>query len=160
TRTHFEQIFMLYEDREQRIDRVLDEIAEGTPYIELSDEYGVVHTLWIVDRPELLRFIQIEMAEKELIIADGHHRYETALAYRNEMRASEGTELAGVAYEKLPMAFFNMHSPGLTILPTHRVVSRMAHFDSARMLDRASGFFEITDAPSQPEEFRSELRRS
>src|SRR5688572_4455105 len=129
TRTHFEQIFMLYEDPNQRIDKVLDEVSVAVPDIEVVDEYGVEHRLWIVDRPEVLQLAQEEMADKRLIIADGHHRYETALAYRNEMRAAGGTN-ADAPYERMPMTFFNMHSTGLTILPTHRVVSGLLDFKS------------------------------
>src|SRR5262250_2236382 len=85
TRTQFEQIFMLYEDPEQRIDRVLDDVARRTPDIRIQDEYGVEHTMWTLGDREKASFIQARMADKKLIIADGHHRYETALAYRDEM---------------------------------------------------------------------------
>src|SRR4029079_8487629 len=84
TRTQFEQIFMLYEDPEQQIDRKLDEIARQKPDIQIEDEYGVQHTVWIVSDPQAVGFIQQQMADKKMIIADGHHRYETALAFREE----------------------------------------------------------------------------
>ena len=75
------------------------------------------------------------MADKKLIIADGHHRYETGLAYRNETDGQQGSN-------RLPMTFFNMSSPGLTILPTHRVVSNLPGFDSRTLLERAAAFFD------------------
>src|SRR5207244_2931066 len=74
TRTQFEQIFMLYEDPEQRIDHVLEEVARRTPDIRLKDEYGVEHSMWIVTDHDKIRFIQGQMEKKKLIIADGHHR--------------------------------------------------------------------------------------
>jgi uncharacterized protein (DUF1015 family) len=155
TRTHFEQIFMLYEDPGRRIDDILDSAAEDTPDIEVTDEYGVTHTLWIVDGHSVLKRIQAEMADKKLIIADGHHRYETALAYRDEMR-SEGKTADG-SCEKMPMTFFNIYSPALTVLPTHRVLSGLAGFDGKAFLDRASEFFDIEPAPAEPAAFRAAL---
>ena len=111
TRTHFEQIFMLYEDEERRIDKTLDEIASRKPDMDLTDEYGVTHTLWLADDPAVLELVQQEMAPRKLIIADGHHRYETALAYRDQRRVVEGLN-PDATWERLPMTFFNMHSPG------------------------------------------------
>jgi len=75
------------------------------------------------------------MVDKKLIIADGHHRYETGAAYRNETDGQQGSN-------RLPMTFFNMSSPGLTILPTHRVVSNLPGFDSGTLLERAAAFFD------------------
>jgi uncharacterized protein (DUF1015 family) len=139
TRTQFEQIFMLYEDPAQTIDRALDEVAAGPPGILVDDEYGVRHTMWFVTDPKLVSLIQQEMAEKKLIIADGHHRYETAVAFRDEMGG-------GPPFDRMPMTFFNMKSPGLTILPTHRVLSNLPDFDSGVMLERAQEFFEVLDS--------------
>ena len=141
TRTHFEQIFMLYEDPEQRIDRRLEEISKQAPSIQIDDEYGVGHTLWTVTDPQTIAFMQQEMADKKLIIADGHHRYETALAYRDEMHGEKGSD-------RLPMTFFNMSTPGLTILPTHRVMSNLAGFDSRDLLDRAASYFDVLSVPA------------
>jgi uncharacterized protein (DUF1015 family) len=136
TRTQFEQIFMLYEDPGQRIDNRLDEIARRVPDIQIEDEYGVEHTVWIVSDPSAVEFIQKEMVEKKLVIADGHHRYETALAYREEMRGEKGSD-------RMPMTFFNMNSPGLTILPTHRVVANLAQFDLRSMLGKTAEYFDV-----------------
>jgi uncharacterized protein (DUF1015 family) len=137
TRTQFEQIFMLYEDPERRIDRVLDDLTRRTPDIQIRDEYGVEHTMWTVLDREKIAFIQAQMADKKLIIADGHHRYETALAYRDEMRGEKGSG-------RIPMTFFNMHSPGLTILPTHRVLSNLPGFEAQTLFSRAVEFFELS----------------
>src|SRR5438132_13758866 len=141
TRTQFEQIFMLYEDAEQRIDHVMDEIARRNPDIHIRDEYGVEHLMWIVTDHEKIRFIQGQMESKRLIIADGHHRYETALAYREEMKGEKGSD-------RMPMTFFNMSSPGLTILPTHRVLANLPGFDAKNFLSRAADLFDLTEAPT------------
>src|SRR5262245_35223323 len=138
TRTQFEQIFMLYEDPAQQIDSRLDEIARNKPDIQIDDEYGVQHTVWIVSDPQTVGFIQQQMADKKLIIADGHHRYETALGFREEMRAERGSD-------RIPMTFFNMNGPGLTILPTHRVLSNLPGFELKNFLVKASEYFDVVD---------------
>jgi uncharacterized protein (DUF1015 family) len=141
TRTQFEQIFMLYEDPEQRIDHLMDEIARRNPDIQIRDEYGVDHSMWTVADHDKIRFIQGQMESRRLIIADGHHRYETALAYRDELKGEKGSD-------RMPMTFFNMNSPGLTILPTHRVLANIPTFDAAEFLNRAGELFDVTESPS------------
>src|SRR6266571_4849669 len=131
TRTQFEQIFMLYEDPEQRIDHVMDEISRRNPDTHIRDEYGVDHSMWTVADHDKIRFIQGQMESKRLIIADGHHRYETALAYRDELHGEKGSD-------RMPMTFFNMNSPGLTILPTHRVLANIPGFEAKAFLNRAA----------------------
>lgn len=130
TRAHFGQIFMLYPDPELAIDKLLDAAATGAPILEVPDEDGAFHRVWkISDAPTIAR-IQALMSDKKLLIADGHHRYETALAFRNEN--------PGVAdAEKVMMTFVNMHSPGLEILATHRVLKNLQGFDSAAFLANA-----------------------
>lgn len=113
THAHFGQIFMLYPDPEGTIDALLDTAARTGPLTEVTDEYGAVHRLWrITDAAR----IQSLMSAKKLLIADGHHRYETALAFRNE-----NPGLAGA--DRVMMTFVNMHSPGLKILATHRLLN-------------------------------------
>jgi len=155
TRAHFEQIFMLYEDPEQRVDSILDAAVARAPDIEVTDEYGVTHTLWILEDQRVLDEVQKGMDGRKLIIADGHHRYETALAYRDEQR-TQGLR-ATDAHEWLPMTFFNMRSPALTVLPTHRVVQRLPNFSSERFFEEASAFFDIETAPANAEMFSAAL---
>src|SRR5580692_6099808 len=85
TRAHFGQIFMLYEDSGQ-VESLL--ATDTDPDISVADEYGVMHGVWRVSDPGLIGSIRTAMSDKKLIIADGHHRYETALTYRNERRAA------------------------------------------------------------------------
>lgn len=115
THAHFGQIFMLYPDPQLAIDRILDETAEGAPITAVDDEDGVTHRVWKISDPGAIARIQTLMADKKLLIADGHHRYETALAFRNE---NPSLKDAG----KVMMTFVNMHAPGLEILATHRVL--------------------------------------
>jgi len=126
---HFGQIFMLYPDPELAIDKLLDSAAQGRPVTEVTDEYGGLHRLWRIADPAVIACIQQLMSDKKLLIADGHHRYETALAFRNE---NPGWQAA----EKVMMTFVNMHSPGLEILATHRLASGLAGFDDAAFLGK------------------------
>src|SRR6266446_1996922 len=132
TRTHTGQLFMLYSDAAARVDALLDAAARGTPEVEVRDEYEVAHRLWPVTNAKVIETIQNEMADKKLVIADGHHRYETALAYRDECRAHDGRVDGDAPYEKVMMTLFNTMGKGLTILPTHRVVANVTGFSFER----------------------------
>jgi uncharacterized protein (DUF1015 family) len=113
THAHCGQLFMLYPDPEGSVDALLDQAAAAPPLAEVEDEYGVKHRIWkITDATAIQRI----MSDKKLLIADGHHRYETALAFRNENPGLPGAD-------RVMMTFVNMHSPGLKILATHRLVS-------------------------------------
>jgi uncharacterized protein (DUF1015 family) len=123
TQAHFGQIFMLYSGG-GKVEAALASAASEQPEIEVADEYGVVHRVWRISDSAAIAGLQEEMRDKQLIIADGHHRYETALAYRNERREAAGAS-SGVkpgAYDHVMMTFVDMDSPGLVILPTHRAV--------------------------------------
>ena len=108
TQTHTGQLFMLYADPRRRVDEILAEAESSTPDTELCDEYGVLHRLWIVSRPRDISEIQRAMAERKLVIADGHHRYETALAYRDECRASARKSDRDAPFERVMMTFILM----------------------------------------------------
>ena len=118
TRAHFGQIFMLYSGS-GTVDALLE--SSRAPDIEVTDEYSVVHRVWKVSDPGTIARVQEEMKRRNLIIADGHHRYETALAYRNERRAAAGNANPA-AYDSVMMTFVDMDRPGLVVLPTHRLV--------------------------------------
>src|ERR1700722_2102036 len=146
TRAHFGQIFMLYEG--ENVDSLISAGTESTPDIEVTDEYGVVHRVWAVSEPDVIGSVQEKMRDKRLIIADGHHRYETALTYRDERRtAHAGTapSQAKAPYEFLMMTLVSMNSPGLLILPTHRVVRGLAGFVADEFVRKSGEFFEINE---------------
>jgi uncharacterized protein (DUF1015 family) len=144
TRAHFEQIFMLYSDPASEIDGALN--PNTPPDMETSDEYGVAHKVWKISDPKLVKLVQDKMADKKLIIADGHHRYETSLNYRNERRgAAGGAVTADAPYEFTVMTFVNMDRPGLVILPTHRVVHGLTQFNSDTLRDGAKAYFRVKE---------------
>ncbi len=129
THAHFGQIFMLYPDPDLSVDKLLDAAAIAAPVTAVADEYGALHRLWKISDPAAIACIQQLMSDKNLLIADGHHRYETALAFRNE---NPGWDAA----EKVMMTFVNMHSPGLEILATHRVARALPDFDSSAFVEK------------------------
>jgi uncharacterized protein (DUF1015 family) len=147
TRAHTGQLFMLYDDPDRRVDEILDHAASAPPTMDVRDEFGVVHYIWRISQAEEIAALQTAMADKKLVIADGHHRYETALAYRNEQRVADGSADPDAPYEKVMMTLVNSHSDGLTILPTHRVIAGLAKFDYAVLRARLGEIFEVREVP-------------
>jgi uncharacterized protein (DUF1015 family) len=165
TQTHTGQLFMLYSDPAARIDALLDAAARSKAEVDVRDEYDVVHKLWPVTDGHTLETIRREMVDKKLVIADGHHRYETALAYRDECRARAGRVDPSAPYEKVMMTLFNTAGKGLTILPTHRVVANVANFSFAGFRAALANSFDVqsfpfngsAERPRVYEQFRSDL---
>jgi len=131
TRAHFGQIFMLYPDPQGAVDKLLDAASAGPPAMNVADEYQARHRLWPIVNPSEIAQIQELMRDKKLLIADGHHRYETALAYRDEHPGDGPAQF-------VMMTFVNMHSPGLKILATHRVLRHVENFDATRFFEKAA----------------------
>ena len=143
TRTHYEQLFLLYEDSGE-IDSLL--AVKTAPTIDVTDEYGVIHRVWQVSEPAVVASVQEKMRDKKLVIADGHHRYETALNFRNESRAAAGAGSSPDApCEFVMMTFVNMNNPGLLVLPTHRVVHSLQSFSVDEFQNASRAFFEVEE---------------
>jgi uncharacterized protein (DUF1015 family) len=161
------QLFFLYDDRARQIDTWLEQTARTDAPHELRDEFGVTHRLWPVSDPGFVKRVREAMLEKKLVIADGHHRYETALNFRNENRKNAGKTDPMAASEFAMATFINTHSRGLTILPTHRLVSRLSNFDFDRFRKNLAPIFDWYSYPfAQAEEraaaysdFRKDLER-
>ncbi len=168
TRAHTGQLFMLYSDPQQRVEKLLT--ATVPPLIEVKDEYGVVHRVWRCADAKKIQAIQDALAETNLVIADGHHRYETALAYRNERRdqvlktmaAAEGAGTGlgtgsfmwkeeWTAFERAMMTLVNMDAPGLLVLPTHRVVFGLPSFEAGALVEKARFVFDFQQLAGSPE---------
>lgn len=148
TRVQTGQLFLLYDDPARVIDNLLEETARTSTPLEMTDEYGVIHRLWPVSDRAFIQRIQAAMKDKKLVIADGHHRYETALNMRNEGRTKAGHAGPNAAYEFAMMTFINTHSKGLTILPTHRVVS-LSGFDFEKFRKAMAPYFDWYSYPFQ-----------
>ena len=139
TRAHYGQIFMLYSDPTGTIESLLAAPSAGWPWEQVTDEYGTRHTAWRAADPKVIAEVKGAMSDKRLVIADGHHRYETALAYRNYCRA-RGHEDGRAEY--VMVTFVRMETDGLTILPTHRLVHSLATFDWAKFSGDARAIFD------------------
>ncbi|MDA8433391.1 MAG: DUF1015 domain-containing protein, partial [Nitrospiraceae bacterium] len=124
-RANISPIFSLYRSTEGKAAAILAATNDSTPYIEAADPDGAVHRLWEVNDPEAVAAISQELRGKAVFIADGHHRYETALEYQREMRAKEGQGGGPRPYDYVLMFLADMAGEGLTILPTHRLVEEM-----------------------------------
>ena len=148
TRAHYEQLFLLYEDSGE-IDSVLTPRPNAVPAIDVADEYGVGHRVWQISDAGVIAAVQKKMSDKKLVIADGHHRYETALNFRDECRASAGAGSNPQApYEFVMMTFVNMKDPGLLVLPTHRVVHSLGSFSVDAFQKSSHRFFEVEEIDS------------
>jgi uncharacterized protein (DUF1015 family) len=147
TQTHTGQLFMMYRDPMKRVDALLDAAADAKPEVEIRDEYDVVHRLWPMTDARTIENIQREMADKKLVIADGHHRYETALTYRDQCRARAGHLDLNAPFEKVMMTLFNTSGEGWTILPTHRVVANVPGFSFEGFRAALGELFECISYP-------------
>jgi uncharacterized protein (DUF1015 family) len=184
TRAYCEQIYMLYSDPAFTAEKLIfgasgpgkdfsGMIGPDTAPADLAitDEYNVVHRVWKISDPNIINLLLTAMADKKLIIADGHHRYETSVAYAKERSAqlklpfkqpipgdedsSPSVIADGDTRSTLPtpafpeaammMTFVNMDAPGITILPTHRVVHGLPNFSSPDFVTKASAYFNIKE---------------
>ncbi len=172
TRAYCEQIYMLYSDPAFTAEKLIFEgsfpngFDDNPADLAITDEYGVVHKLWKLTDPNLINLLLTAMADKKLIIADGHHRYETSVAYAKERSSQlklplnqplDEDEKLSPGHLPTPafpeaammMTFVNMDAPGITILPTHRVVNGIENFSSPDFITKASAFFTITELPDE-----------
>ena len=147
TNTNFGQIFMLYPDAENRINAIFDAaIAGRQPDADVREmfEQDVRQELWVVADPEVTAKVVAEMTPKQgLIIADGHHRYETALNFRAEMRQQYPDAPANAGFNLRMVTLVSLDDPGLTILPTHRLMHSYSAKTSAQLLSDAAEYFEV-----------------
>ena len=142
TRAHYGQIFMLYSDPAGAIESLLAAPAAEQPWEQVTDEYGTRHTAWSVADSKIIADVAAALRHMPLVIADGHHRYETALAYRDYCRET-GRQDGRAEY--VMMTFVRMETDGLTILPTHRLVHSLGDFDWAKFSREAREIFDWED---------------
>jgi len=153
TKVNFGHIFMLYpggrinELLETAIEEPALSLSKGQPGFELRElfEHDVVQQFWPVTDPQVIQAVVEEMApRRNLIIADGHHRYETALNYRDEMRAKYPDALPNAGFNYRMVTLVSMEDPGLVILPTHRLIHSYDQMSGQEALERAKEYFEVT----------------
>ncbi|MFO7319791.1 MAG: DUF1015 domain-containing protein [Limnochordia bacterium] len=120
TAANISQIYAFYSDPEKRVSRILEPVLAGPPAVSVRDDEGQEHDLWVVTGREAIEEIRAVFADRPLFIADGHHRYETALAYKEEREEAEGTRPGG--WTHVMMFAANLDEGGMTVLPTHRLI--------------------------------------
>jgi len=152
TRTHTGQLFMLYSDPQLRVDAILKDAESVAPATTLRDEYGVTHRLRVIADHDRIAVIKSVMEEQKLVIADGHHRYETALTYRRERHLTAGGLHPSAPYALAPydfamMTFVNTCGEGLTILPTHRLASNLHDYSWSEARRYLEPWFEAEAFP-------------
>jgi uncharacterized protein (DUF1015 family) len=163
----FSQIFSLYDDPENVVLNACRASADLTPQMDFQLADGTRHCLWMLEDRLLFKKVADAMKTKAIFIADGHHRYETSRNYRNILRARHGRRPANKSYEFVMMYLSNMRDKGLTILPSHRMVKRVAGFEADAFLEKAGRYFDIKPFPVSPEhmagdyeDFKNDLSES
>ena len=142
TRAHFGQLLVLYPDPAGEIERILDAATDHPAWMQVTDDYGVLHRVWRSRREQEILDIVAKMKDKPLVMGDGHHRYETALAYRR-LRQEQGAEDSRADF--VMMTFVRMESNGLTILPTHRLLHSLDSFHWEQFRKKAADLFELEE---------------
>lgn len=146
-RANLSPVFGLYSDKEKKVERALRETVKGRlPDVEFVDEMGESHRMWVVNEEAVISDVRQIMADKQIFIADGHHRYETALNYKNEREAlSKKQEQANQAYNYIMMTLVNLYDPGLVVLPTHRLINNVIDLDIDRLIARIKDSFRVEE---------------
>jgi len=138
------QIYVLFEDNNRCISDLLTALmSQNKPDVEIEGIKGIIERLWVMSEKSVTDKIVSNMAEKKLFIADGHHRYETAINYRNYMIENNPSHTGKEAYNYTMMLMVDMNDPGLIILPTHRAISGLDNFNRDEFMDNASEEFDI-----------------
>ncbi len=141
-RASFSQIFSLFSDPQATVSRILAKIS-GRPQMEVKHGDGVIHRVWtLTDRNDIEAVVRA-LADQPVFIADGHHRYDTALNYRNERRKAADSFTGEEEYNYTAMFLARLEDPGLTILPAHRALFNLTNFDPRRFEDDLNRYFDI-----------------
>lgn len=138
TSCNFSQIYSLYMDETGETRRRIDHLSSGTPRYEFSDGL-VTHRLWIVNDAVAIEAFRSDFAARRLYIADGHHRYETAINYRNYCRENA---VWAPGSEFVMMMLVDMENPGLVVFPTHRLVRGLPDFSPEQVLAGSAAYFD------------------
>jgi uncharacterized protein (DUF1015 family) len=146
TEANLSPIFCLYSDPKHDINAMLKSKIDLPPDAMATDEAGTKHSLWVIDDDGLISAIGDFMGERTLMIADGHHRYETALAYRDERRHQDASS-EPQPYEYMMVYLSNTDNPGMTIFPLHRMVSGLDSETLDNLTDRLKKDFEVELMP-------------
>jgi len=142
---NFEPIFSLYVDEDERIPKILKKNIKRKPIAEARDVFGIHNKLWKISGRSVINKIMKEMSNKQVFIADGHHRYEASLKYRNEMRTKAQKSTGNEPYNFIMMYFANTFDKGLIIMPIHRLVLNLNLKEKINLENRIFDYFDIEE---------------
>ncbi len=145
------QVFSLFDGDAGSVRAALDPVFASHPVMDITDGDGIGRRLWIIDEPAIMETLSAQLGQRNLYIADGHHRYETALNYAREMAEADPDPDPEKAYNFIMMALVGMEDPGLAILPTHRHLHGFATFDFDRVVECLSPDFHMRDLDGDEE---------
>lgn len=140
-RANLSPVFGLYPDPANEVGELLATAARGKPPLEATDHLGVCHRMWVLSEPQLISRVGALMGPKPVFIADGHHRYETALHYRDQLGPSLSPHHAA---NFVLMMCVGMSDPGMIVLPTHRLFRGLPMMRSDKLAERLRPYFEVT----------------
>ena len=143
TGCNFSQVYSLYIDEEHTTETKLDYLTKDAPNVEFDDG-EVIHRLWIVNDKVVIKSICDDFASRQLYIADGHHRYETALNYKNycyENNLTNGSDDC----DYIMMMLVDMDSNGLVVFPTHRLIHDVADFNEEALIENCKKYFDVSE---------------
>ena len=139
---NFSQIYSLYMDEDNSVFTLVDKASARTSDIEVTDADGVIHRLWCVYDKDIIEKVTEKFNDKKLYIADGHHRYETALNFHKHL-CEQGISNENCDSGYVCMMLVNMENEGLVVFPTHRIVRDLADFSVEQVIDKCKEYFDI-----------------
>ncbi len=148
TYCNFSQIYSLYMDEDGAAYNTINSCSSCEPDMKVTDPDGTVHKMWCVTDEVVISKLERIFADKKLYIADGHHRYETALNFHRHL-VEEGKAQDGDLSSYISMMLVNMENEGLVVFPTHRIVKDLNNFDADVLIEKCRAYFDIAEAPSQ-----------
>jgi uncharacterized protein (DUF1015 family) len=148
-------VFLIYSDPQKKTIAFLSEAVMTKPIIQVTDPLHVKHTVWMVTAPEKIAQLQADLKDKTMVITDGHHRYESALAYRDEMR-SKGKWTEDSAFNFQMSYMVPVQEEGLVVLPTHRLLKEFKL--TPEVLEAFKQFFTVSELKPTVESLESYLK--
>ena len=148
TNSDLDPIFAFYSDKKDKIVKAVRPFMRKKPLIEAKGLDNIVHRVWKIDRKSAINKIVQEMKDKAVFIADGHHRYEAAIRYKNELKMRNTKFTEDEAYNHVMVYFTPVENKGLVVLPIHRVVSNLAYFDPIRFEADLAEYFNVVPYPA------------
>lgn len=144
TGCNFSSVYSMYHDKEKEVFPLIEKFSDRTPDQEfVTKEDGITHRIWFVTNTDDIEAITSKFDNKQVYIADGHHRYTTALNYRDQLKAQGVVTDETHPANYVMMTLMNLENPGLVVFPTHRVIKNMDNLDAAKLLKDSEKYFDI-----------------